>query len=74
MCGCFSLAVAIIQIKYIDSVSRRFIKSYDHTCSDTLALTCYVIDNVHVNNIFSFYRLDHASLTLLGLYLFKESV
>ena len=29
------------------------IKSYDHTCNNTFARTCNVIDNVRVNNGFS---------------------
>ena len=32
-------------------------KSYDHTCENTLVRTCNVIDNVHVNNVFSYWKM-----------------
>ena len=35
------------------------LKSYDHMCNNTLERTCNVIDNVCVNNAFSYWNKAH---------------
>ena len=39
-------------------------KSYDHTCNNTMARTCKVIDNICVNNAFFF--LNNVSLKAIN--------
>ena len=50
VCKKINLSYDVAVIQWITSCHKNCI---DHTCNNTLACMCNVIDNIHVNNAFS---------------------